>query len=48
MVTDDNCDAIMGKILVAENSDPVQEKSVICTLFHPKHDDDEKSKKESE
>lgn len=45
MVTDDNCDAIMGKILVPENSEPVKDNSVICTLFHPHDADEEEEEK---
>lgn len=45
MVTDDNVDAIMGKILVEEGSEPVKEASVICTLFHPSHDEESKESK---
>ena len=42
MVTDDECDAIMGEILVEAGSDPVEDNAVICTVFHPEEKDDKK------
>lgn len=46
MVTDDECDAIMGEIIVEAGSEPVEEGAVICTVLHP---EPKKSvKKESE
>jgi hypothetical protein len=49
MVTDDECDAIMGKILVEAESPPVKANTVICTVFHPveNNDNDKKDDKES-
>ena len=41
MVTDDECDAIMGEILVEAGSDPVEDDAVICTVFHPGEESDE-------
>lgn len=41
MVTDDDCDAMMGEILVEADSDPVEVSSVICTVFHPKEQSEE-------
>ena len=42
MVTDDDCDALMGKILVEAGSDPVKDNEVICTVFHPVEEKEEK------
>jgi hypothetical protein len=33
MLTDDDYDSIMGKILIPEESDPVQPGTVICTTL---------------
>lgn len=34
MVTDDDDESIMGEIMIAENSDPFADGTVICTTFH--------------
>ena len=47
MVTDDECDAIMGEILVEAGSDPVEDDAVICTVFHPEEESDEREETDS-
>lgn len=36
MVNEEEVDAIMGEIAVAENSDPIADGALLCTLYHPK------------
>lgn len=36
MVNEEEVDALMGEIAVAENSEPIGDGALLCTLFHPK------------
>lgn len=42
MMTEDEGDAVMGKILVAAGSDPVDDGAVLCITLHKQDDDDGK------
>ena len=43
MSSDDECDAIMDKILVSVG-DPVRDEEVICEILHPSEDQEEEKK----
>ena len=53
MLTDDDYDSIMGKILIPEEPDPrisahISPGTVICTTLNEGHSDGEEKKKEEE
>jgi len=40
MITDDDYDSVMGKILIEEESEGIKPGTVICTTFNEGHDDE--------
>mmetsp|Transcript_24626 Transcript_24626/g.53101 ORF Transcript_24626/g.53101 Transcript_24626/m.53101 type:complete len:212 (+) Transcript_24626:182-817(+) len=48
MMTDDDYDSIMGKILIPEESDPVKPGTVICITLNEGHGEETKTKEDDE
>ena len=40
MMVDDECDSIMGDIIVEAGPDPVEDDTHICTVLHPENEED--------
>lgn len=48
MITDDDFDSIMGKILVPERTKPIKPGTVICTTFNAEGNSEDDNKKDDE
>ncbi|EED95389.1 THAPSDRAFT_261476 [Thalassiosira pseudonana CCMP1335] len=48
MITDDDFDSIMGKILVPERTKPIKPGTVICTTFNAEGKSEDDNKKDDE